>query len=223
MSAVLPFGGASVMQQRREPPDSLDFFPTPLWATRALVEKVLRPEYAHFTDSVWEPACGEGHMSKVLEEYFSRVEVSDVFPYGEGEVIDFLSPDAECWAPDWIITNPPFKTAEDFALRGLERADIGVALLVRSSWLEGTGRYARIFRPHPPKIIAQFTERVPMVKGRYDPNASTATSYAWVVWIKGHTGRPAFHWIPPCRRELEREADADLAVRATAPLLEARS
>jgi hypothetical protein len=60
-----------------------------------------------------------------------------------------------------------------------------VALLVRNGFLESTGRYNRLFKPNPPIAVLQFTERVPMVKGRCDPKASTATSFAWVVWLPG--------------------------------------
>ncbi len=47
---------------------------------------------------------------------------------------------------------------------------------------ESVGRYERLFKPNPPKIIAQFSERVPIVKGRLSATASTATSYAWFIW-----------------------------------------
>lgn len=200
MSAILPFGGASVMQRRHEPPDSLDYFPTPPWATRALCEHVLWPSWIDGR-SAWEPACGEGHMSEVLREYFLRVRASDVFSYGTGHTADFLDvgqPEVEA---DWIITNPPFKAAAEFALRGLDVARVGVALLVRSAWLEGSARYNTIFRPSPPTIIAQFSERVPMTKGRWDPEASTATAYCWVVWLKTAVWPGArFEWIPPGQR-----------------------
>ena len=65
----------AVMAQRFEAKDSLDDFPTPAWATRALLEKViLDKNFPHH--SVWEPACGEGHMAKVLKEYFGRLDAS---------------------------------------------------------------------------------------------------------------------------------------------------
>ena len=41
--------------------------------------------------SVWEPACGRGHMARPLADYFGTVYVSDIHPYGYGEVCDFLS------------------------------------------------------------------------------------------------------------------------------------
>ena len=226
MSDLLkPSGSYAVMAQRREPPDSLDFFPTPPWSTRSLLRCVLEPRgFDLGASTAWEPACGEGHMAAVLAETFGAVHATDVFDYGRGfPTCDFLEARRPEDGPGWVITNPPFKVAELFATRALEIATTGVALLVRSAWLEGTGRYARVFRPHPPAIVAQFAERVPMTKGRWDPNASTATSYAWVVWTKlPIAAEPIFTWIPPGQREaLTRPDDAErFGVRVGAPLLD---
>jgi hypothetical protein len=69
------------------------------------------------------------------------------------------------------------------------------------------GRYERLFKTRPPAIFAQFTERVPMVKGRIDKKASTATGYAWIVWKKQPSKGTRLVWIPACRKALEREGD----------------
>jgi len=110
---------------------------------------------------------------------------------------------------DWIITNPPFNKAEEF-IRRCEYLSprAGYAMLVRTAFLEGVGRYDRIFLKNPPNVVAQFSERVPMVKGRYDPKASTATSYCWLVWFTHwRPGETMLMWIPPCRRQLEKDGD----------------
>jgi hypothetical protein len=81
-------------------------------------------------------------------------------------------------------------------------------MLVRTQWIEGVGRYEKLFRDRPPVLYAPFVERVPMVKGRWDPHASTATSYAWFVWCKDIAGLPRIYWIPPgCRRALTQDDD----------------
>jgi hypothetical protein len=146
-------------------------------------------------------------MGRPLAEYFHKgVYASDIFDYGHGRKEDFLfafRPDF-----DWIITNPPFLLAERFALHGLKLACRGVALLVRTAFLESSGRYTSLFRTSPPDHILQFVERVPMFKGRLDRHGSTATAYCWLIWRKA--ARPAgtrFHWIAPCRKRLERDAD----------------
>jgi hypothetical protein len=200
---------SAVMSQRIEPSDSLDFFPTPPWATRALCEHVLPlmpiPTRLLKAASVWEPACGDGAMARPLAEYFAQVRATDIHDYGFGVERDFFSPGAE--GVDWVITNPPFRLGERFAETALAIADMGVALLVRTAFLESATRY-RLFSQQPPRIIAQFVERVPMVKGRLSKTASTATAYCWVVWSKLATSdHPIFTWIPPCRPSLERPGD----------------
>lgn len=224
MSSLLPSGHRSVMASRREPPDSLEFFPTPPWATRALLCHVLPQvlDGMHLC-SAWDPACGEGHMAEVLAERIAIVKATDVFDYGRGYgVADFLDPGTRVSTPvDLIAINPPFKIALAFAHRALEQASV-VALLVRTAWLEGVSRYNGLFRDRPPTLFAPFVERVPMVKGRWDPDASTATAYAWFVWVNGAEPRPPF-WIPPGqRRSLTLPTDRErFGVKRDAPLLEA--
>lgn len=197
------------MSQRIEAKDSPDDFPTPPWATRGLIEHVLENKQALAGMTCWEPACGSGHMSKVLKEYFFAVRSSDAYDYRFGEIFDFLSISDHGGSYDWIITNPPFRHAEDFILRAMKAARKGVAILARSVFLESVGRYRAIFRDIPPTKFAQFVERVPMVQGRLDKKASTATGYAWLVWEKETepTQSPRLMWVPPCRKNLERVGD----------------
>ena len=201
----------AVMAQRTEDKNSLDDFPTPPWATRALIEHILcehKPVLSSLT--CLEPACGAGHMAKVLKEYFGQVRASDVHDYGYGVVRDFLAYPCEANAWDWVITNPPFRLGEQFVLRSLNVARKGVAILARTVFIESVGRYEAIFRNSPPTKFAQFAERVPMVKGRLDKKATTATGYAWLVWEKENTSTQRLTWVPPCRRTLERDKDYDL-------------
>ena len=208
-----PINGArSVMGSRQEPDDSLDYFPTAPWATRALFEFVyrfLQPRGEYLGRSVWEPACGEGHMAEVCREYVPDVTASDIFDYGYGAAgVDFLDATQDHPEYDWIITNPPFKDdGEKFVLRALELANVGVAMFFRLQWLESIGRYERIFKPFPPTIIAQFAERVPLHKGRWEPDGTTATAYLWIVWLKHKQGPTRFVWIPPGQREALTRAD----------------
>jgi len=219
MSARLQ--SSAVMQQRVEPHDSLDYFPTPPWATRALCEWIGKShDLAHM--SVWEPACGEGYMVRPLAEFFKTVRATDVadysatFPEQDG-IEDFLlewPTDAPSPAADWIITNPPFNRAAEFVELALRRARIGVAVFVRTSFLEGGRRYRELWSRHWPTLILQFAERVPVVKGRVDPEASSATSFCWVIWEREKRDAPRINWIAPCRRRLEKIGDYRPSPRA---------
>jgi hypothetical protein len=153
-------------------------------------------------------------MARPLKEYFRDVQCSDAFEYGYGHKRDFLAYPFETQSVDWVITNPPFRLAEEFVARSLKVARYGVAILARTVFLESIGRYERLFKAQPPTRFAQFTERVPMVKGRLDAGATTATGYAWLVWEIGSVGVPSLVWIPPCRRKLERAADYPAKPRA---------
>lgn len=198
---------AAVMQQRTEPHDSLDDFPTPPWATRALCERLYQ------SDPVWpltcrEPAANRGHMVRPLREFFATVEASDVHDYGAGfPVQDYLFGPAPEMV-DWTITNPPFRLAEQFIIRAIETSREGVAVIVRSAFLEGIGRYTNLFSVNPPSRVMQFVERAPMVKGRLDASAASATAYSWIVWERSVTsGVTKLEWIAPCRKRLERPED----------------
>ena len=198
----------AVMAQRVEAHDSLDDFPSPPWAGRALCAHVLPQFIAEPLTglTVWEPAANRGYLVRSLAEYFGSVIGSDILDYGAGfDVLDFLMPIKPTIVPDLVITNPPFRLATTFVRRAMAVSRLGCAVLVRGTWMETIDRYG-LFQEHPPTVIAQFAERVPMVKGRYDPKASTATAYAWVVFLHGETDTRWRH-IPPCRKLLERKED----------------
>ena len=204
----------AVMAQRAELKNSLDDFPTPPWATRALVEHVVVSKTSLSSMTCLEPACGRGHMSVALAHHFCEVTSFDVFDYGFGGTADFLKYKRPDQSFDWVITNPPFRLGEEFINRSMRIARHGVAMLTRTVFIESVGRYERLFKTNPPSRVAQFTERVPMVKGRIDKKASTATGYAWLVWEKAHlSGRTELVWIPACRKTLEREGDYQQAPR----------
>lgn len=207
----------AVMARRHEALDSLDDFPTQPWGTRALCELVDPWLMCGLKDKrVWEPAANRGYMARPLAEYFGEVVATDCHDYGVGyPVHDFLMPFLpEALGerrPEWIITNPPFNYALRFVERGLQVATEGVAILVRTAWLEGIERYERLFsQAHKPARVAQFVERLPLVRGRVDPGCSTATAYMWFIFTAAPCGHETLMgWIPPCRKRLERAGDYD--------------
>lgn len=217
----------AVMQRRVEPDDSLDDFPTPPFSTRAMIEYVLRPELTLPLKGLTahEPACNRGYMARPLVEYFGHVHCSDIFDYGwlgQHAVADYLFPGAVDPA-HVVVTNPPFRLAEQFILKSFEGSNwIATAVIVRSAFLEGGDRYNNLFNFRPPAIVAQHAERVIMTKGIVrDPaklywdevaqkwkRPSTATSYCWLIWLRDNPWNcTRMMWIPPCRKQLERPGD----------------
>ena len=97
-----------------------DFYPTPPWATFALMDN------EEFHGEVWECACGDGSMSRVIEETGVPVISSDLYDHGFGETgHDFLTTDRRS---ENIITNPPYYDAESFVAQGLRQARSKFAL-----------------------------------------------------------------------------------------------
>lgn len=196
----------AVMQRRVEAHDSLDDFPTPPWATRAILNWLFSRGLIAPDMTCREPTANRGYMVRPLREVFASVEAGDVHDYGHGfPVVDYL------WGPDpdpvdWTFSNPPFRLAQQFIDRALRTSSCGVAMILRTAFTEGGGRYADLFGPRPPAFVVQHCERVPMVKGRYDPTAASATAYCWLIWLPGEDDT-RFRWLPPCRKKLERSDD----------------
>lgn len=181
-------------------------FPIPPWATRALMASIKYDPH----ETALAPTPG-ARLAEVLRESFASVTAYDgdflqSFEIGEGVY-------------DWVIAAPFFPQVDAFAHEGLRMARRGVCLFARTMIVEGVARFETLYKVAPPSLIAQFVERVPIVQGRLDPKANSATAYAWLIWDKAHPDPMAgqrypnrlvqvpVQWIPPCRKALERPGD----------------
>jgi hypothetical protein len=166
-----------------------DFFPTPRWATFALIEN------EKFSGEVWECACGDGAMSRVFEESGSKVLSSDLYDRGYGEIgIDFLTPSRRAAN---IVTNPPYNSAEGFVASGVKHAERKFALLLRLAFLEGANRANTIFARTPPSRVWVFSERITFYPKGVDPKGTGTTAYAWFVWDRDAPSRTELKWFKP--------------------------
>lgn len=160
------------------------------------VELLLEQE--KFAKYIWEPACGEGHISKVLLEHGYCVLSSDLVyrGYGVGRV-DFLKERLDVANTD-IITNPPYKFALEFAQKALDLIEDGhkVALFLRIQFLEGKKR-RKFFEKNPPKVVYVASDRLQCAKnGDFASyQVRPPVCYAWFVWEKGYTGEPVVRWF----------------------------
>ena len=168
--------------------DGPDFYPTPRWATFALMDN------EKFQGQIWESACGDGAMSNVIEETGANVRSSDLFDRGYGEAgVDFRNASKSA---DNIITNPPFNAAEEFVHSGLRLAGRKFALLLRLAFLEGAGRQNSIFKKNPPSKVWVFSERITFYPKDVVQKGSGTTAYAWFVWDRDHVGPTELCWLP---------------------------
>lgn len=147
---------------------------------------------------IWEPACGEKHLSNRLEELGYDVYSTDIVSRCDGmEELDFLSSDLE-WNGD-IVTNPPYSICGKFVSHALDRVNAGryVCCFLRIQFLEGQARYAELLKDFPPKYVYIPVKRVLCAKnGNFaDHKFSSAVCYAWFIWEKGWSGDPSIRWF----------------------------
>lgn len=182
-------GGFKPTLKRFADLDGPDFFPTPSWATHALLDN------ESFKGDVWECACGDGSMSRVLETANKRVRSSDLFDRGYGEhSIDFL----EARKPvDNVVTNPPYNAAEGFVRVGTQIARKKFALLLRLAFLEGANRANTIFATTPPSRVWVFSERITFYPAGAVQKGTGTTAYAWFVWDKEAGAGTELRWLKP--------------------------
>jgi len=158
-----------------------DFYPTPPDVTTALMD---------FLDldisKIWEPACGNGAMSSVIESYGHEVISSDLRDsgYGKGGIDFLLTQPYQC---DAIITNPPFNISESFIRHALSIAPV-VAMVLKSQYWHAARRL-QLFAECPPAWILPLTWRPDFLFDTRSPGEKSAPTMdcIWAVWIAGDT------------------------------------
>lgn len=166
-----------------------------------------------FSNTVLEPCCGTGNISKVLEEAGYTVISTDLIDrgYGRGGV-DFFKHYQEIDTP--IITNPPFGLATEFVEHIFTHAvkPIKIALFLKLQFLEGQDRFNKIYKLGHLKKIYIYSKRVACYKNdemwqknedgsfKLDRNGNklktqSAVCYAWYIFDLSYNGKPEVDWI----------------------------
>ncbi len=169
-----------------------DFYATDPRAADLLIEQET------FKSNIWEPACGQGHLSKVFEGYGYNVISSDLVDrgYGRGGV-NFLSANDVDLSNTDIVTNPPYSLALEFIEHGLSLLPEGgkMAMFLKLQFLESKAR-RELFDREPFRVMYVFSSRISCaMNGDFEKYGSSAVAYAWYVWSKGFKGDPVIKWI----------------------------
>lgn len=183
-----------------------DYYATPFNATEALLNALNESGETLNSDTILEPSAGEGHIVKVLKDFYPYNEiVANDIAYRSSRLgidvnggIDFLN-----YEPhrkfDTIITNPPFALAQEFIEKALELSNHYVIMFAKIQLLEGDKR-RKMFDNSPLKYVYVFSKRVnPLRNGEATdengkPWASTMC-FAWFVWEKDYEGEPIVRWL----------------------------
>ena len=176
-----------------------DYYATDPKALEIFLDKI-EEDGIKLHNNIWECACGEGHLSKVLESRGYKVWSTDLVDrgYGSGNT-DFLKSIPDSWCGD-ILTNPPYKYAKEFVEKALEVTRVGAytVMFLKIQFLEGQGR-RELFKKYPPKYVYVNSKRQVCVRNgnfdKYSNGTGTAICYCWFVWQKGFNGEPIIRWI----------------------------
>ena len=161
-----------------------DLYETPPCATRALIPFLDRGE------AIWEPACGPGAIVRELRDAGFVVHATDLVDYGlEGSHsgVDFLM-ERDGGGMDVIVTNPPFKLADEFTRHALTLAST-VWIFQRLNWLEGVKR-ADLMDRHLDHILLG-RERLPMMHRDGWEGPKLGASAMPFAWFRFEAERPA--------------------------------
>ena len=168
MKSSTIIGGASSQNSR----NAADFYATPRDCTVALLKNYQRLFEGSW---VWEPACGDGAISKVLEQHRLDVISTDLHDRGYGEGgMNFLTADCHCGS---IITNPPFSLAANFIARAASK-EVPFAMLLKSTYWHASSRYD-LFEQTKPMAIIAMTWRPAMSPER---GKAATMDFIWTVW-----------------------------------------
>lgn len=181
-------GSSSHSKEERQ---EYDYYATEPRAVELLLE------LETFNQNIWECACGEGHISKVLTGRGYTVKSTDLINRNFGEPgIDFLAIDNVSFKGD-IITNPPYIYAKEFVEKSLSVIEEGnkIAMFLKLTFAESKGR-KDLFVNFPPKTIYISSSRLNCAKnGDFKAKDSSAVSYAWFIWEKGFKGTTSVKWF----------------------------
>lgn len=147
---------------------------------------------------IWECACGQGHLSRVLENNDYYVMSTDLIDrgYGRGN-LNFLESSSENGVERDILTNPPYKYAKEFVEHSLEILKDGYycIMFLKIQFLEGQER-RKLFNKYPPKYVyVNSARQTCYINGDMSKKMSSASCYCWFIWEKGFTGEPIIRWI----------------------------
>jgi hypothetical protein len=161
----------------------LDFYPTPSLLTWALLERHRFVPWRNKA-TVLEPCNGEGAISDVLKEsgLFRLVDTADI-DETKPAALTMDAADPGAWARsaryDWVITNPPYNQAPAILPLAFQNCRVGMAMLLRLSYLEPCDNRVKWLAEHPPAKLIVFN---PRPRFRADTSGSDSVTSAWFIW-----------------------------------------
>jgi hypothetical protein len=172
-----------------------DLYETDPSITRALLKVEQIPR------RIWEPACGRGAIVNVLRTAGYEVIASDLVDYGTPITPpvyygrDFLRQRAAPGGTECILTNPPYRLANEFVAHAIGLAPM-VVMLLRLAFLESERR-SGILESGKLRRVYVFRNRAPMMHrdNWTGSRTNSAIAFAWFCWSSDHQGPATIHRV----------------------------
>jgi hypothetical protein len=172
-----------------------DFYPTPAWCVRRLLEQLFLPS------GRWlEPGAGEGAIIKATARSDIKWTALELRPSCRRSLELLIKP-SQVFIGDYlasakshplgnqhfdvVLANPPFTSAMEFVQESLRRAST-VVMLLRLNFL-ATGKRSEFMRTHCPDVYV-LPDR-PSFTGK----GTDSIEYGWFVWKQGDAPRGSGH------------------------------
>lgn len=187
--------------ERESPANPLEKYYSPSWATCELLKTV------RVSGILLEPCVGEGHISKVLQEHIPQLIVSDGFHREHRVITNDVDPLVQAdfhlnaakpsawhdFGPiDFVVTNPPFSLAPTILPLAWDHAKIGVAMLLRGSYLEPCEDRQQWLKDHEDYLA--YSTFLPRISFSRDGKTDLA-SCNWYVWMKFKVAGCKMRWV----------------------------
>lgn len=162
-----------------------ELYETPTVAIEALLANEPLPHH------IWEPACGRGAIVDMLRARGHTVWATDLHDLGCRESqfnMDFLQVKQSRIDVEAIVTNPPYRLAQQFVETAMALAP-KVVMLLRLAFLESERRTPILDHGKLARVLV-FKNRLPMMHrdGWAGPKAGSAVPFAWFVWERDYKG-----------------------------------
>jgi hypothetical protein len=172
-----------------------DLYESPSEAVHALLDLERSGEIDSFPQNIWEPACGPGSIVRVLRGAGYTVTATDLVDYGARKClesqsgVDFLMEGQMIGETKAIITNPPYKLANDFVRHAHRIGAPRIIMLLRAMFIEGTGR-TDVIENMGLASVHVFRNRLTMMHrdGFDGPKNGSNVPFAWFDWRRDYDG-----------------------------------
>jgi hypothetical protein len=164
-----------------------DAYQTPDWVLQCVFDHV------PWARRVWEPACGEGNLVRVLADNGFNVYATDI---KDGEDFFSFRDNRDC---EGIVTNPPYEDSAVFiqhAIDLMQPVNGFVMMLLPIDYACAKTRRQLFADSNVFAKKIELTKRIVWFEREDEKKAAPSENHAWFLWNWRRAERPGIFWAP---------------------------